>query len=120
MSRCWQVGLKYAGFVTCTRVITSEAGEAVELEATFSLEARTNVKGHIHWVCGASASSAPERATVRLYAPLFNEEMEMTEGSLQIVDGAVVDASLAAASPWSRFQFERVRKICVVFVFACN
>ena len=103
-----QVGIKYAGYITCTRVITSSSGEVLELEATYAPETTANIKGHIHWVCGATAATAPQVATVRLYSPLFNEEMEMVDGSLEVVEGALVDASLVDAPVYSKYQFERV------------
>jgi len=103
-----QVGIKYAGCITCTNVVKSPEGAVVGLEATYSPETTASLKGHIHWVSPSVPGGPPFTATVRLYSPLFNEEMEMVQGSLQVVDGAVIDASLVDAPVYSRFQFERV------------
>lgn len=103
-----QVGIKYGGFITCTRVVTDEAGDVVELEATFAPEAKAAVKGYLHWVSPSTPGAQPHKATVRMYGPLFNEALEMVEGSLQTIENALIDDSLIDAPALSRFQFERV------------
>lgn len=70
-------------------------------------------KGVIHWVDADCATPA----TVRIYDRLFNDPapdrsnadfmQSLNPESLQIVEAAMVEPSLAAAQPEERFQFER-------------
>ncbi|WOJ95701.1 glutamine--tRNA ligase/YqeY domain fusion protein [Congregibacter brevis] len=70
-------------------------------------------KGVIHWVEAGSAVSA----TVRIYDRLFTDPAPDRGGadfmsflnpdSLRVVEGALLEPGAAAASPESRFQFER-------------
>ena len=70
-------------------------------------------KGVIHWVDAATAVPA----TVRLYDRQFSDPAPDRGGadfmallnpdSLRVVEGALVEPSLAAAAPEDRFQFER-------------
>lgn len=119
-----EVRLRYAYFIKCTHIIKNDAGEVVEVHATYDPSTRggdapdgRKVKSTIHWV---SAKHAKE-AEVRLYDRLFVKEdpEEGEEGfisalnpdSLKILTG-YVEPSLASTKPGDRFQFERVGYFC--------
>ncbi len=118
-----EVRLRYGFFITCREVIKDDAGNILELRCTYDPETRggqapdgRKVKGTIHWV---SAEHAVE-AEVRLYDHLFQTQdpSDTEEGqsyldnlnphSLEVLKGCKLEASLAAAQPGERFQFERV------------
>jgi glutaminyl-tRNA synthetase len=124
-----EVRLRYAYFVTCTKVIKDpRSGQVVELHCHYDPATRggnapdgRKVQGTIHWV------SAPQAITaeVRLYDYLFKipDLSDVPEGedyksylnadSLVVVKEAKLEPSLAAALPGSRFQFERQGYFCV-------
>jgi glutaminyl-tRNA synthetase len=120
-----EVRLTNAFCVLCTDVITNEQGEVIELRGTYDdatrhgkpPEGRPKVKGVVHWVCARHAISA----TVRLYDRLFSvdnpdaaagEDGDFTsfisEASLETLNDAKLEPSLAAAEPGAPFQFVRV------------
>jgi glutaminyl-tRNA synthetase len=119
-----EVRLRYAYFIKCTHVVKNEAGEVVEVHATYdpttkggdSLDGR-KVKSTIHWV---SAKHAKE-VEVRMYDRLFTKEdpEEGEEGfitalnpnSFKVLTG-YAEPSLAQTKPGDRFQFERVGYFC--------
>jgi glutaminyl-tRNA synthetase len=120
-----EVRLRYAYFIKCTHVVKNDAGEVMEVHATYDPSTRggdaadgRKVKSTIHWV---SAKHAKE-AEVRMYDRLFTKEdpEEGEEGflaclnpkSLEILTG-YVEPSLAAPGVGSRFQFERLGYFCV-------
>src|SRR5213079_72960 len=72
-----EVRLRCAYFITCTGVVKNDAGEVVELRATYDPVTRggdapdgRKVKATLHWVSAAHAVEAE----VRLYDRLFNVE----------------------------------------------
>jgi glutaminyl-tRNA synthetase len=124
-----EVRLRYAYFITCTDVVKDAAGNVTELRCTYdpatrggnapdhpSGGARRKVKGTIHWVSAAHAQTAE----VRLYDHLFKTEYpddappggtfldNINPDSLEIVEDAKLEPSLAAAEPGRHFQFERL------------
>ena len=120
--------LRYAYFITCTDVVKDEAGNIVEIHATYDPATRggdapdgRKVKATLHWV---SAPHAVE-AEVRLYGRLFTKEnpLDLEEGedfmdyldpeSLVVLKGCRLEPSLARAAPGSRFQFLRQGYFCV-------
>lgn len=120
-----EVRLRYAYFIKCTHVVKNEAGEVVEVHATYDPTTRggdspdgRKVKSTIHWV---SAKHAKE-SEIRLYDRLFTKEdpEEGEEGflnclnpkSLEILTG-YVEPHLATAEVGARFQFERLGYFCV-------
>lgn len=120
-----EVRLRYAYFIKCTHVIKNDAGEVVEVHATYDPTTRggdaqdgRKVKSTIHWV---SATHAKE-AEIRMYDRLFSKENpeEGEEGflaclnpkSLELLTG-YVEPLLASAEAGSRFQFERLGYFCV-------
>jgi glutaminyl-tRNA synthetase len=120
-----EVRLRCAYFVTCTGVVKNDAGEIVELRATYDPATRggdapdgRKVKATLHWVSAAHAVDAD----VRLYDRLFSVEepgragdflAELNPGSLEIVRNAKVEPSAARAAHGTRFQFERIGYFCV-------
>jgi glutaminyl-tRNA synthetase len=118
-----EVRLRYAALVTCKEVIKNDAGNVVELRCTWDPDSKggnaadgRKVRGTIHWV---SATHAVD-AEVRLYDRLFNEENPLDDShegdftdrvnpmSLEVIDGAKLEPSLAARTPGERVQFERL------------
>jgi glutaminyl-tRNA synthetase len=119
-----EVRLRYAYFIRCTHVVKNDAGEVVEVHATYDPSTHggdaadgRKVKSTIHWV---SAKHAME-VEVRMYDRLFSKEdpEEGEEGflhalnpnSLSITKG-YVEPSLANTEPGDHFQFERVGYFC--------
>ena len=120
-----EVRLRYAYLVRCTDWVTDpRTGEVVEVRCTYDPASRggdapdgRKVRGTIHWVSAAHAVPAE----VRLYEHLFRvpdpgqaEDVEavLNPSSLETLT-AYVEPSLAAATPGSRYQFERTGYFCV-------
>ena len=123
-----EVRLRYAFFITCVDVIKDADGEVTELRCTYDPATRggdapdgRKVKGTLHWVSSEHALSAE----VRLYEPLFTVEQPgaLEEGkdfldclnseSLEVIENAMLEPSMASAEPGSTFQFERLGYFCV-------
>jgi glutaminyl-tRNA synthetase len=120
-----EVRLRSAYFVTCTGVVKDDAGEIVELRATYDPETRggdapdgRKPRATLHWVSAADAIDCE----VRLYDRLFRSENPEEAGnflhdlnpqSLEVVANAKLEPSVAGAAPVSRFQFERLGYFCV-------
>jgi glutaminyl-tRNA synthetase len=117
-----EVRLRYGYLVTCTEAIKNDAGEVVEVRATYDPATRggdapdgRRVQGTIHWVSAAHALECE----LRLYDRLFSvpNPDAMPEGqdfiaaldpaSLVTVTGAKVEPSVGADPPGTRYQFER-------------
>ena len=117
-----EVRLRYAYFVTCTDVVTDADGNVTEIHCTYDPATRggdapdgRKVKGTLHWVSAQHAIPAE----VRLYDRLFTKENpeDAAEGedfianlnphSLDVVETAMLEPSLADAEVGSRWQFER-------------
>jgi glutaminyl-tRNA synthetase len=122
-----EVRLRYACLVTCKEVIKDASGEVIELRCTYDEAASggnpadgRKVRGTIHWV---SADHAID-ATVRLYDRLFAAEDpsdvpagktfmdHLNPASLELVQGAKLEASLASPKPGTSVQFERMGYFC--------
>src|SRR4051794_9344723 len=115
-----EVRLRCAYFITCTGVVKNDAGEIVELRATYDPATRggdaadgRKVKATLHWVSAVHAVDAE----VRLYDRLFTVEEPgkvedyrnvLNPASLEIVADAKVEPSAAVAPAGTRFQFERI------------
>lgn len=122
-----EVRLRSACYIRCTNVIKDATGRVVELRCTWDPNSKggsspdgRKVRGTLHWISQKDAVPA----AVRLYDRLFAvESPEGDEGksflehlnptSLEVVDSAWVDRSLAKAAPLQRFQFERLGYFCV-------
>ena len=122
-----EVRLRYAGLVTCNTVVKDSAGNVTELRCTWDPASRggnspdgRKVKGTSHWVSARHGITAAVRLYDRLFThedPLSVEGRDFKEllnpGSLEVVEGAVVEPELAEAAIGSRFQFERIGYFCV-------
>jgi glutaminyl-tRNA synthetase len=120
-----EVRLRCAYFIKCTGVVKDSAGRITELRATYDPATRggdspdgRKVKATLHWVSARHALDAE----VRLYDRLFtHEEPAATERyldhlnpkSLDVLNGAKVEPSLAKAAAGERYQFERLGYFCV-------
>ena len=124
-----EVRLKHAYYVKCERVVKDEnTGEIVEVHCTYDPTTRggwsedgRKVRGTLHWVSAAHSIEAE----VRLYEHLFTKENpnDVEEGreftdylnpnSLQILNSARVEPSLADAALGSYYQFLRKGYFCV-------
>ena len=119
-----EVRLRFAYFITCTDVIQDEAGNIVEIRATYDPETKggsapdgRKVKATLHWV--AANHSLP--AEVRLYDHLFTVEdpgvgeleENLNPNSLEILTDARVEVNLKDVQVEDRFQFERQGYFCV-------
>ncbi len=115
-----RVRLRNACVIEATDVVKDAAGHIVEVHAvtvpdTFGEDPADGIKpkGVIQWV----SASAGRRATVRLYDRLFTHEAPdrgdnafmdfLNPESLQVVENAWIEPSLADALPEQGFQFER-------------
>ncbi len=123
-----EVRLRYGFFIKCEEVIKDAQGNIVELRCTYDPATRggdapdgRKVKATIHWVSAAQALNAE----VRLYNHLFdranpNDDSEgkdftayINPNSLEVLQSAKVEPSLAGAEAGSRYQFERLGYFCV-------
>ncbi|MCR5663144.1 MAG: glutamine--tRNA ligase/YqeY domain fusion protein [bacterium] len=116
-----EVRLRRAYIIKCESVVKDESGKIIELHCTYDPESKggnpadgRKIKGTIHWV--SEAHSLP--AEVRLYDRLFAVEhpactegvdyiTELNPNSLEVIENARVERSLAGTEPGKRFQFER-------------
>jgi glutaminyl-tRNA synthetase len=123
-----EVRLRNAYFVTAQSAVKDAAGNVVEVHCTYDPASRggnspdgRKVKSTMHWV---SAGHAIE-AEIRIYDKLFSkpDPFDFPEGgdifdtlnpnSLEVVAGAKLEPSLAAAKVGEHYQFERVGYFCV-------
>jgi len=123
-----EVRLRYGYFITAQSIVKNDKGEVVEVHCTYDPATRggnapdgRKVKSTIHWVSAAHAVDAE----VRVYDNLFTKEdpNDVAEGqdftanlnpnSLEIVNGAKLEPSLADAAAGMRYQFERLGYFCV-------
>jgi glutaminyl-tRNA synthetase len=119
-----EVRLRYAYFIKCTHVVKNDAGEIIEVHATYDPSTRggdapdgRKVKSTIHWVSAANA----HEAEIRMYDRLFTKEdpEEGDEGFIQALNPnsltllkGYVEPSLTHTQPGDRFQFERLGYFC--------
>jgi glutaminyl-tRNA synthetase len=118
-----EVRLRYGYIVRCTGVDKDESGAIATVRCTYDVDtlaggpaADRKVKGVIHWVSARHGVSTE----VRLYDRLITvpnpagEDWKsfLNPASVEILKGAVVEPSLAAARPEERFQFERQGYFC--------
>jgi glutaminyl-tRNA synthetase len=115
-----EVRLRSAYFITCTGVVKDDDGNIIELRATYDPATRggdspdgRKPKATLHWVSAAHALDAE----VRLYDRLFSKEIADTGDdflaninpkSLEVIEGAKVEPSVAGAQHAARYQFERL------------
>jgi glutaminyl-tRNA synthetase len=120
-----EVRLRSAYFITCNSVVKDDAGNIVELHATYDPATRggdspdgRKPKATLHWVAADHAIDCE----VRLYDRLFKSENPEESGnflddlnprSLQIVPRAKLEPSIRRAAPFAHYQFERLGYFCV-------
>jgi glutaminyl-tRNA synthetase len=123
-----EVRLRYAYYVTCTGLEKDpRTGEPTLVRCTVDPATRggdspdgRKVKGTIHWVSAAHAFPAEVRLYDHLFAEPFPEDVpegvdyrsNVNPASLEVVEDAMLEASLSTASPGERFQFERHGYFC--------
>ncbi len=119
-----EVRLRYGYIIRCDEIIKDpRTGEVVELRCSYDPdtgggnlpEGRAKVKGIIHWVAADHALSAEVRLYDRLFLtenPTSDKERDyrdfLNPNSLQVLSRAYVEPNLAAATPGSCYQFERL------------
>jgi glutaminyl-tRNA synthetase len=115
-----EVRLRSAYFITCTGVVKDDDGNVIELRATYDPATRggdspdgRKPKATLHWVSAEHALDAE----VRLYDRLFSKEIadtgddfltNLNPKSLEVIEGAKVEPSVAGAQHAARYQFERL------------
>ena len=123
-----EVRLRNAYFVTAQNVVKDAEGNIVEVQCTYDPASRggnspdgRKVKSTMHWVSAKHALSAE----VRIYDKLFSNPnpSDVPEGStylenlnpnsLEIIQDARLEPSLANAKVEDRYQFERVGYFCL-------
>ena len=116
-----EVRLRYGYIVRCESFETDPAtGAVTAVHCTCDPATRggrapdgRKVRGTIHWVSAERA----ERAVLRLYDRLYrvpdpSGPEDLNPRSLEVVEDARIEPSLAAARPGERFQFERLGYFC--------
>ena len=120
-----EVRLRYAYFITCTKVIKNDLGEVTELRCVYDPATKggnapdgRKVKSTLHWV---SAQHAVE-SEVRLYENLFSvrepsKESNILEhlnpNSLEVIEHCKIEPELATSKLGEAVQFERLGYFCV-------
>jgi glutaminyl-tRNA synthetase len=115
------VRLRYGYCITCDGVERDAAGAPIKLLCSFHPETKggkapadgRKVHGVIHWVAAEGAVIATVRLYDRLFASARPEEAgdflhDLNPTSLEIVEGALLETSMASAEVGSRWQLERV------------
>ncbi len=122
-----EVRLMNAYYITCSEVVKDDAGNVIELHATYDPESRggmspdgRKVRGTLQWVSARHALTAE----VRLYETLFAKADpydvpeggdfvdNLNPGSLQVIADAKLEPSLKDAEECEPFQFMRQGYFC--------
>lgn len=120
------VRLKSAYIIRCDTFKKDDAGNVIEIHATYLPESKSGhdmshlkVKGTIHWINARDAATAE----VRLYDRLFKVENPAAEegdfkqyinpDSLQTIKNAFIEPHLQHAEPGAHFQFIRNGYFCI-------
>ncbi len=110
-----EVRLRFAYIIQCNEVIKDKDGNITELICSYDPDTKSGtgsstkkVKSAIHWV----SASEHIKAQVNLYETLFSKaqptsEADINPNSLKILEGVVIESSVAKAKTKERFQFER-------------
>ncbi len=116
-----EVRLRWGYVIKCEEAVKDAAGEVVELRCTLDPATKggeaagRKVKGTIHWVSAEHALPAEVRLYDRLFtsadpddAPEGKDFLANVNPDSLVVKQALVEPSLASASPGSFLQLERV------------
>jgi glutaminyl-tRNA synthetase len=117
-----EVRLRYGYFITCTDVVKNDAGEVVELHATYDPATKggdapdgRKVQGTIHWVSASEGLDVELRLYDRLFTIPNPDDVEegkdflsvVNPESLVVVKGAKIEPSVGKDEIGTRYQFER-------------
>jgi len=121
-----EVRLRYAYFITCNEVIKNAAGDVIELRCSYDPQTRggqapdgRKIKGTIHWVSAQHAMQAEVRLYDRLFMDADPEAVEddwkagLNPDSRRVIEVALLESSLNAATPDTVYQFERLGYFCM-------
>ena len=120
-----EVRLKYAYFITCTKIIHNpKTGDVDELICTYDPNSKggkspdgRKVRGTIHWVSRSEAI----KAEVRIFNPLFLTEkpdespnflLDINPTSIETLNDCYIEPNLSTTKPGDIFQFERLGYFC--------
>jgi len=116
------VRLKNAYIIRCDEFVKDEAtGKITELKCTYFPESKSGsdnsglkAKGVLHWVSAAHAKTCEVRMYDRLFSvenPLGDDEKDFKEfinpNSLEVIETAYMEPSLASAKAGDKYQFMR-------------
>jgi glutaminyl-tRNA synthetase len=121
-----EVRLRNAFIVRCSNVLRDAAGEVVELHCELDPATRSGmpgagrkVKGTIHWVSAEHGRPAEVRLCDRLFTvpnPLGDKQRDFREflnpHSMDVIEGAIVEAPVAEGGAEDFYQFERTGYFC--------
>ncbi|MFQ5423142.1 MAG: glutamine--tRNA ligase/YqeY domain fusion protein [Phycisphaerae bacterium] len=123
-----EVRLRYAYFITCAGVVKDDNGEVVELRCTYDPATRggdapdgRKVKATLHWVSAGHALDAEVRLYDRLFTDPSPDNPKHEKGykeflnpdSLETLEAAKIEPTVAGAAVGTRYQFERQGYFCV-------
>ncbi len=118
-----EVRLRAAYFIKCEEVIKDASGNVVELLCTYDPATRggdspdgRKVKATLHWVSARHALEAEARLYDHLLTVANPSEMDddkdfvdyLNPNSLEVIERAYVEPSVADATAGTHYQFERV------------
>jgi len=114
-----EVRLRYGYVIRCDDVFKDDSGEVVELRCSYDPDTSggstpdgRRVKGTLHWVSAEHAIAVSVRLYDRLFAvaePGRDEDLiaDLNPDSLEVLDGALAEPSVAETEPGIHLQFER-------------
>jgi glutaminyl-tRNA synthetase len=124
-----EVRLRYGYFITCRDVVRNQQGEIVEVRCQYDPATRggnapdgRKVKGTIHWVSAEHALPIEARLYEYLFRKADPDEVDqegadwrsnLNPNSLEVVQPAYVEPSLATAAVGTSYQFERLGYFCL-------
>jgi glutaminyl-tRNA synthetase len=129
-----EVRLRNAFIIRCNDVVHDDSGAVSELHCEFDPQTRSGmpgadrkVKGTIHWVSAEHGKRVEVRLCDRLFTvpnPLGDKRRDYREflnpHSMDIIEGAVVEAPVADGEPGAFYQFERSGYFCHDIVDSCR
>jgi len=119
-----EVRLRYAYLIRCEEVLHDPtSGEITALHCRYDPQTRggsapdgRKVKATLHWVTAAHSITARVHLYDRLFAVPTPDstdfDKDLNPDSIQVIEGAKLEASLARAGSEDHFQFERLGYFC--------